>query len=107
MSIINVISRITFKRKSQWVANERFRDEGGEGWRTDRGEVFITLGEPDQFYETPPSSDRRLIRWVYNEYQAIIDFEGTLGFSRLRMTPASRTEYARARSHMIRDLPRR
>jgi GWxTD domain-containing protein len=89
------------------IANERFRDEGGEGWRTDRGEVFITLGEPDQFYETPPSSDRRLIRWVYNDYQAIIDFEGTLGFSRLRMTPASRTEYARARSHMIRDIPRR
>lgn len=89
------------------IANERFRDEGGEGWRTDRGEVFITLGEPDQFYETPPSSDRRFIRWVYNQYQAIIDFEGTLGFSRLRMTPASRSEFARARSQMLRDLPRR
>jgi GWxTD domain-containing protein len=43
------------------IANERFRDEGGPGWRTDRGEVFITLGDPDQVLETPPSSDRRRV----------------------------------------------
>jgi len=29
-------------------ANERFRDEGVAGWLTDRGMVFVTLGEPDQ-----------------------------------------------------------
>jgi GWxTD domain-containing protein len=84
------------------IANERFRDEAGEGWRTDRGEVFITLGEPDQVYETPPANDRRFIRWVYNEYRAVIDFEGTLGFSRLRLTPTSRAEFARARSQVVR-----
>jgi GWxTD domain-containing protein len=88
------------------IANERFRDEGGEGWRTERGEVFITLGEPDQFFETPPASDRRLVRWVYNEYRAVLDFEGTLGFSRLRLTPNSRSEFARARSMVTRDTRR-
>ena len=35
------------------IANERFKDEGGAGWRTDRGEVYVTLGEPDQAVETP------------------------------------------------------
>ena len=88
------------------IANERFRDEAGEGWRTDRGEVFVTLGEPDQIYETPPSTDRRQFRWIYNEYRAVLDFEGTLGFSRVRLTPSSRSEFARARSLIGRD-PRR
>jgi GWxTD domain-containing protein len=88
------------------IANERFRDEGGEGWRTERGEVFITLGEPDQIFETPPATDRRLVRWVYNEYRAVLDFEGTLGFSRLRLTPNSRSEFARARSMATRDFRR-
>ena len=85
------------------MANDRFRDEGGEGWRTDRGEVFVTLGEPDQALENPPSSDRRIVRWYYNEYRAVIDFEGTLGFSRMRLTPNSRAEFARARSLVVRD----
>ena len=85
------------------IANERFRDEGGEGWRTERGEVFITLGEPDQVFETPPATDRRLVRWVYNEYRAVLLFEGTLGFSRMRLTPSSRSEFARARVMAVRD----
>ncbi len=88
------------------IANERFREEGGEGWRTDRGEVFITLGEPDQSFETPPSSDRRYVRWIYSEYRAVLDFEGTLGFSRMRLTPNSRSEFARARSLVSRDVRR-
>ena len=88
------------------IANERFREEGGDGWRSDRGEVFITLGEPDQAFETSPASDRRYVRWVYNEYRAIIDFEGQLGFSRLRLTPHSRAEFARARAQMVRERTR-
>jgi GWxTD domain-containing protein len=89
------------------IANDRFREEGGEGWRSDRGEVFITLGEPDQVYESPmASSDRRYIRWVYSEYRVVLDFEGTLGFSRMRLTPNSRSEFARARGLVSRD-PRR
>jgi GWxTD domain-containing protein len=88
------------------IANEQFRDEAGEGWRTDRGEVYITLGDPDQVYETPPANDRRLIRWIYNEYRAVLDFEGTLGFSRVRLTANSRSEFARARSLVSRDVKR-
>ena len=85
------------------VANARFKDEGGPGWRTDRGEVFIVLGEPDQVIETPPGNEQRLVRWVYSTYRAVIDFTGSLGFSRLRMTPASRAEYSRARAQVMRQ----
>ena len=83
------------------IANERFKDEGGSGWRTDRGEVYITLGEPDQVVETPPGSDNRIVQWLYNNYRAVLTFTGQMGFSRLRMTPASRAEFSRARSQVM------
>ncbi len=85
------------------VANERFRDEGGPGWRSDRGEVYVTLGEPDQVYENPPGSDIRVVQWAYSRYRAVITFTGPLGFSRLRMTTASRSEFSRARALAIRE----
>jgi GWxTD domain-containing protein len=85
------------------IANARFKDEGGPGWRTDRGEVFVVLGEPDQVVETPPGNEQRIVRWVYSNYRAWIDFTGTLGFSRLRMTPASRAEFSRARAQVMRQ----
>lgn len=89
------------------IANERFREEGGEGWRTERGEVYITLGEPDQVFETPPATDQRIIQWIYNEYRVVLYFTGTLGFSRIRLTPQSRAEFARARAQAMRQPARR
>lgn len=85
------------------IANERFKDEGGSGWRTDRGEVYITLGEPDQVMETPPGNDTRIVQWLYNNYRAVITFSGQLGFSRLRMTSSSRAEFSRARAQVMRQ----
>lgn len=80
------------------IANERFREEGaGQGWRSDRGEVLITLGPPDQELETPPGQDTRIVQWTYSEYRAVLTFQGQLGFSRLRLTPNSRSEFARVR----------
>lgn len=81
------------------VANERFREEGsGQGWRSDRGEVLITLGPPDHEIETPPGQDTRIVQWTYSEYRAVLTFQGQLGFSRLRLTPSSRSEFARVRA---------
>jgi GWxTD domain-containing protein len=85
------------------IANERFKDEGGAGWRTDRGEVYVTLGEPDQAVETPPGNDLRIVQWMYTSYRAVITFQGQLGFSRLRLTPASRAEFSRARAEVMRQ----
>jgi GWxTD domain-containing protein len=93
----NELLEIYFTRVA--IANERFRDEGaGQGWRSERGEVFIALGPPDQELESPPGSDQRIVQWVYSEYRAALTFTGQLGFSRLRLTPSSRSEFARLKA---------
>jgi GWxTD domain-containing protein len=80
-------------------ANERFRDEGaGQGWRSDRGEVLINIGPPDQEIESPPGADIRVVQWLYNDYRAVLTFSGQAGFNRLRLTPTSRAEFQRIRS---------
>lgn len=77
------------------VANLRFRDEGVLGWRTDRGEVFIRLGEPDEVFDASPQSEGRLIRWGYTQFQLALYFIDETGFGRFRLTPSSRSELER------------
>lgn len=78
-------------------ANLRFRETGVPGWMTDRGEVFITLGEPDEIFDS--SSDlqgpTRIVRWNYLGEQLTVDFVDDTGFGRYRLTPASRADYQR------------
>ena len=80
------------------IANRRFREEGINAWRSERGEVYITLGEPDQINTSSPGADNRLEQWIYSEYRGSLIFQGQFGFSRLRLTPASRSEFARLRT---------
>lgn len=85
-----------FRRIQQ--ANIRFQDEGEPGWMTDRGEVFITLGEPDEILDLSSGLDRsgtRAIRWTFTNLRLVIYFQDQTGFGRYRMTPASRAEYQR------------
>jgi GWxTD domain-containing protein len=77
------------------LANLRFRDEGVLGWRTDRGEVLIRLGEPDEVFDASPQSEGRLIRWGYTQYQLALYFLDETGFGRFRLTPSSRSELER------------
>jgi GWxTD domain-containing protein len=85
-------------------ANERFREAGDPGWQTERGEVFVTLGEPDEVFDQ--SSDLqgtvRIIRWNYLGERLTLDFVDDTGFGRFRLTPSSRAEYQRVLS-MIRS----
>jgi GWxTD domain-containing protein len=77
-------------------ANQRFTDEGVPGWRTDRGEVFITLGPPDEAIEnTPGTTANRILRWTYLTYRLELFFRDESGFGRLRLLPSSRAEYER------------
>jgi len=83
-----------FRRVQQ--ANLRFPEEGTPGWLTDRGEVFITLGEPDEVIDQSSGLDRsglRVVRWGYTELRLVLFFEDETGFGRFRMTPSSRSEY--------------
>src|ERR1051325_8730388 len=56
------------------LANVRFQDEGEPGWLTDRGEVFISLGEPDEMLDMSNGMDRtgaRVVRWTYSSERLI------------------------------------
>lgn len=85
------------------TANQRFKDEGIPGWRTDRGEVFITLGPPDESVESTPGTSSRIIRWTYLTHRLEIYFQDETGFGRLRLTPGSRAEYERILSRVRRQ----
>jgi GWxTD domain-containing protein len=85
------------------AANGRFNDEGVPGWRTDRGEVFIALGPPDEFIETQPGAARRVVRWSYLNYRLSLFFQDETGFGRLRLTPGSRAEFERTLNRVRRQ----
>ena len=85
------------------AANQRFKDEGVPGWRTDRGEVFITLGPPDESVESTPGTSSRIMRWTYLTHRLEIYFQDETGFGRLRLTLGSRAEYERILSRLRRQ----
>lgn len=81
------------------IANRRYRDEGVPGWRTDRGEVFIVLGDPDETYDASPQLQGagRYYRWTYTGYRLELYFQDITGFGRYRLTPQSRSDFERVR----------
>jgi GWxTD domain-containing protein len=85
------------------LANARFRGEGVPGWRTDRGEVLVRVGEPDEVFDASPASEGRLIRWGYTQVQLVLYFVDETGFGRFRLTPASRAELERVAARLIRQ----
>ena len=82
------------------VANLQFRMDRNPGWLSDRGMVFVALGEPDQIIErnvnqtystTQMGSSTRLQIWQYRNLNSqLIFFEET---GRWRLTRASETEF--------------
>jgi GWxTD domain-containing protein len=85
------------------AANARFTDEGVAGWRTDRGEVFINLGPPDESIETTPGTAGRVVRWTYLSHRLSLFFQDETGFGRLRLTPGSRAEFERTLNRVRRQ----
>jgi GWxTD domain-containing protein len=87
------------------VASEQFRDEGIPGWLTDRGEVFITLGPPDQVIDPHPDfrGRGRFIEWNYDQLNLTLYFVDDAGFGRLRLDPASRSEFDRVVNRLRRS----
>jgi GWxTD domain-containing protein len=82
------------------TANFRFRESGDPGWLTDRGEVYITLGEPDEIQEISGADigrgQRLAIRWTYTSLRLILYFQDRSGFGRFELTPTSRADFAEA-----------
>lgn len=78
------------------AANARFRDEGQQGWLTDRGMVFITLGEPELVRETNPldvGSRGRALVWDYPSRRVTLVFIDQTGFGRWRLSVQSQGDF--------------
>jgi GWxTD domain-containing protein len=84
------------------IANQRFHETGYDGWRTDRGEVFIVLGEPDVIQDQSAQLQNagRIIRWEYNQYNTVLYFQDVTGFGRFQMSMSTRSIFDRIRGRV-------
>ena len=76
-------------------ANGRFREEATPGWLSDRGRVYITLGEPDQVVE-PQLADfsrNRQQIWDYRAMNLQLVFYDQTGNGRWRLTQSSEVRF--------------
>jgi GWxTD domain-containing protein len=83
------------------VANARFRGEEVPGWLSDRGMVYVTLGEPDRVIEPGRSGEARARgsraqMWEYTHRRLRLVFVEQDGARRWRLTPASEAEFQAA-----------
>lgn len=88
------------------VANERYSNEGDPGWLTDRGEVFIALGDPDEAYDLQSEYTRtgvHVLRWIYTDLRLDLYFVDQSGFGRFRLTPSSRADFENVRARLRRS----
>ena len=84
-------------------ANVRFREDEGMGWRSDRGMVYVALGEPDQIIEQTRGNfgqrGRRQV-WEYQRHRLQLLFVDETGFGRWRLTTGSEVEFRSALARM-------
>jgi GWxTD domain-containing protein len=82
-------------------ANVQFRTDHNPGWLSDRGMVFVSLGEPDQVIErsvnttfspTQVTPTTRLQLWQYRQYNSQLVFYEEIG-ARWRLTRPSQQEF--------------
>lgn len=82
------------------LANSQFRMDRNPGWLSDRGMVFVALGEPDQILErqvnqtittTQMGSTARIQIWQYRNYNSQLIFYEDTG--KWRLTRPSESEF--------------
>ncbi len=82
------------------IANAQFRMDRNPGWLSDRGMVFVALGEPDQIVErnvnqsistTQMGNTTRIQIWLYRQYNSQLVFYDDNG--RWRLTRPSETDF--------------
>lgn len=85
------------------IANQRYQESADPGWLSDRGEVFITIGEPDEAYDLTSDYSRsgvHALRWVYTNLRLDLYFVDRTGFGRFQLSPSSRADFERAASRV-------
>jgi GWxTD domain-containing protein len=83
------------------IADARFRSGGELGYLSDRGMVFLTLGEPDQVFEQVVNQSNRSIYtqsgrvqiWEYGQYNTRFVFYDS-GIGRWQLSPQSQSEFS-------------
>ena len=85
-------------------ANDRFSEPALAGWLTARGEVYVTLGPPDEVLrQLETERQTRTQVWFYNESLAfelrLVFFDET-GLGSFRLTPDSRRAFREAVQHL-------
>lgn len=76
------------------VANDRFQEANAPGWQSDRGRVFVQLGDPDREMIHPPriSGQSTLIEWAWEEslpFPLQLFFEAGNGYGQYSLTSGS------------------
>lgn len=77
------------------TANQRYRDEGSQGWQTDRGISYVALGDPDNIIDTGLNDPNARVRqqiWEYRELRIQLVFMDQTGFGRWRLSNQQRAE---------------
>jgi GWxTD domain-containing protein len=91
-------------------ANFRFRGDGPEGWLTDRGSVFVGLGEPDVVYQDEgylrdfsinSNQKMRFLIWEYQALQARLIFYDETWTGQWRLIPSSSMAFQSLLSRVI------
>lgn len=92
------------------IANDRFRSEGVAGWLSDRGMVYVALGEPDEVAEQILTvRDRRLGTasrvpvqlWEYRRHRVQLLFTDEMQAGRWELTPESENEFRALTSRLL------
>ena len=106
-------NRIEYERRLKYV--ERFFKEKigtGRGWESDRGKVYLLLGEPDQkstrygkiFDRFGLVKEVLMETWVYNYHSLYLQFADADGFGRYRLdnwSPSLLSAFERAKFAII------
>jgi GWxTD domain-containing protein len=77
------------------TANLRYRDEGSQGWQTDRGITYVALGDPDNIIDTGLNDPNARVRqqiWEYRELRLQLLFLDQTGFGRWRLSNQQKAE---------------
>ncbi len=81
--------RREFEARVDFV-NKRFNKEGGPGYNTDRGRVYIFMGPPDKIEEFSPQSRSSALGftywWSYYDDRLAIEFADEKGSGKFRIT---------------------
>ncbi len=86
------------------VANERFKEDAGIGWLSDRGSTYVAFGEPDQVLDQNNNGQQdmsigqrgRMQAWDYTTLRMRLIFVDQSGFGRWRFYGNGASEFASA-----------